>query len=278
MARTYDEYMAETGQQSTLDEQRRNFTYDRAKSAWESSGGMNSPDVKYRQILGNLEGNVNEYINALTGIAQGNYDFAAKWIEANYKEALGTDDVARANFFKSVSNDLEKQIGRIAYDYKTKTYRLEDTKNMALSRLKEDEAVLTRDLETRRMLEREQQDVSLNARGLMDTGTREDVRGIAQKDIGQLEQDYERQFEALARSVGRGEQDINKNYTWGMEDATTGARREGLDAQQTQQYQSEEAKRALEAEKKRLEAEKKGLLLQIPSLASAQAYREMGIA
>lgn len=46
MATTYDAWMAESGRQSELDAQRRNFTYDQAKSQWEQSGGAS-------QSLGN---------------------------------------------------------------------------------------------------------------------------------------------------------------------------------------------------------------------------------
>lgn len=46
MATNYDAYMAESGQQSTLDAQKANFTYDAAKSAWESGGGANTPTLK----------------------------------------------------------------------------------------------------------------------------------------------------------------------------------------------------------------------------------------
>jgi len=231
---------------------------------------------KYKEILGALEGDVNKYIGELQNIAQGDYDFTAKWIEANYKEALGTDDTERANFFKSVANNLEKQVGRIAFDYKTGTYRVEQTKNLALSRLKEDEQTLTRDLTTQRMLEREQQNTNLNARGLMDSGTRENVQGLAQRDIGQLEQDYERQFEALGRSIGRQTEDVNKSALLAQEDLTTTARRGGLDAQQAQQYQTEESQRALAAEKARLEKEKYFAMQSLPNIADAKTLRELG--
>ena len=40
MAQPYDQYMAEHGLQSTLDEQRRNFTYEAAKGKYESGGGV----------------------------------------------------------------------------------------------------------------------------------------------------------------------------------------------------------------------------------------------
>lgn len=276
MAKSYDEYMAETGRQGELDAQRRNFTYDAAKAAYES-GGPNYNQT-YEDILRGLEGDINNYIKELTSIAQGNYDFAAKWIEANYKEALGTDDAKRAEFFKTVANDLEKQIGRIAFDQQTGSYRLTKTRDLALQRLKEDEQVLTRNLTTQRMLDREQQNTSLNARGLMDSGTRENVQGLATRDIGRLEQDYANQFEALARAVGRQGEDINKAYTLGQEDLTTNTRRLAENAQQTKDYSLEQQILALENEKKRLEAEKSGLLREAKPLAIAQVNRTYGVA
>lgn len=42
MAQTFDQYLAESGQQNTLDELRRNFQYDKAKAQYESSGGYGS--------------------------------------------------------------------------------------------------------------------------------------------------------------------------------------------------------------------------------------------
>jgi len=239
---------------------------------------MAAYNKKYDEVLNSLEGNVNDYIGALQNIAQGDYDFTAKWIEANYKEALGNDDTKRADFFKSVANDLEKNVGRIAYDYQTGSYRLTQNRDLALNRLKEDNAVLTRDLGIKKQLAQEQQNTSLNQRGLMDSGNRQNVQGIAQRDIGQMTQDYQNQFDALSRSLDRGTQDINQNYTFGQEDLTTQARRAGEDAQQAQTYQSEQATRALESEQQRLEAQKKSLLLEIPGLASAQTNREYGIA
>jgi hypothetical protein len=269
----YDQHMAESGQQSTLDQQRRDGTYNAAKSAWEGGGGS---DTTYTDILKKLEGNTNEYIGKLTEVAQGNYDFTAKWIEANYKEALGNDDTKRADFFKSVANDLEKQIGRIAYDYQTGSYRLTQNRDLALQRLQEDNKILTQDLSTKKMLAQEQQNTSLNQRGLMDSGTRGTVQGIANRDIGQMEQDYERQFQALSRSLGRGTEDISRTYSTGLEDLTTQQRRLGENAQMTQQQQLEQAQIDLANEKKRLEAEKLGLLSQntttAQSLANLQKY------
>jgi len=230
-------------------------------SGWYPSVGDGS-GINYEETLRKLEGNTNDYINALLRVSQGNYDFTAKWVEANYKEALGTDDTKRAEFLKTVANDLEKQVGRIAFDYQTGTYRLTQNRDLALSRLKEDEQTLTRDLTTKKMLADEQQNTSLNQRGLMDTGTRENVQGLAQRDIGLQEQDYTRQFEALGRSVGRSSEDINKTFTTGMEDLTTGSRRLGDTATMTQQQQLTQANLDLENEKKRLEAERNNLLSQ----------------
>jgi hypothetical protein len=267
----YDQYMAESGRQSELDAQRRNGTYDAAKASYEG-GGANPYEARKTDILRGLEDDVNKYIGELQGIAQGNYDFAAKWIEANYKEALGTDDTKRANFFKTVANDLEKQIGRIAFDYETGSYRLTQNKNLALSRLKEDEQVLTRDLTTKRMLEREQQNTSLNQRGLMDSGSRETVQGLAQRDIGLKEQDFTNQFEALARSIGRDEQDINKTYTIGQEDLATSQRRLGEDQQNLYAYKTEEEKRTLANRLRELEIQKTKEKMGLDTIAESMAY------
>jgi len=275
---TFDQSYAESGRQSELDALRRSGQYDAAKAAWESGISGGDYNATYDQVLKQLEGNVNEYIGALQKVAQSDYDFAAKWIEANYKEALGSDDTSRANFFKTVANDLEAKVGRIAFDQETGSYRLTQNRDLALSRLKEDQQVLTRDLTTKKMLDQEQQDTSLNKRGLMDTGTRQNVQGLATTDIGRLEQDYTNQFDALARSVGRSTEDINKTYTLGQEDLNTASRRAGLDAQQAQTYQTEQNQVALDKQKQQLEAQKKGLLLEVPGLASAQTMRQYGVA
>jgi hypothetical protein len=264
---------------TTTNNDQPNLSFSSGAMAQESYSDPRQSDQyksKFSEILSGLEGDVDKYIGELTNIAQGDYDFTAKWIESNYKEALGTNDTARAEFFKSVANETEKKVGRIAYDYQTGTYRAEQDKTTALTRLKEDERVLTDKLTTQRMLDRETQNTGLNKRGLMEDGTRDTVGGLAQQNIGQLESDYAKDFEALARSVMEGEQDINTGFGRTIEDLTTTARRGGEDSQQQRDYGIEQAGNTLSSAKKNLDIQKYQLKTTLPSLAEPRTLRSLG--
>jgi len=207
---------------------------------------------QFSSIFNTMSGSIDQYVNDLLDFAKDDYDFAAKWIESQYTDAMGTDDQARKEFLKSVANELENKIGTIAFDYETNKYRLNEDTTKALNRLGEDEKVAKGELTTKTQLEREQQNSSLNQRGIIQ-GTREEATGLASRDIGLLESDIQNRFEALDRIMGRDREDIKLASTRGLEDITTGTRRSALGAQTQHDYGLEQAQR--EKERRDLEAE-----------------------
>jgi hypothetical protein len=227
--------------------------------------------------LSALDTSVDNYINDLISEAQGDRDFIVRQLDAQHKLALGTDDVARAQFFEKVADQLETRIGRIPYDYERFTKReledfargetrLTENKDIALRRLAEDEAVLQRQLQQDVGQERQTQAEQLNARGIL-SSTREGAQGLAGSEVGRLERDVTARQEALNRAIGRSREETNQTFGRGIEDITTSkernledlkttARREGIDAQQSRDFGVESADRKLSAEKKRLERQR----------------------
>jgi len=67
--------------------------------------------------------NLDDYVQGLKDEAQGDYDFITKFIERQHTIALGENDQKRAEFFLAVANSLEKEIGRIPFDFQLKTGR-----------------------------------------------------------------------------------------------------------------------------------------------------------
>jgi hypothetical protein len=219
--------------------------------------GINAPSGgSFNNVYSGFSNEIDKYVGELKKFAKDDYDFAAKWIESQYKEALGTDDAQRTQFLKNVANELERQVGRIAYDYQTGKYRAEQDKTMALTRLAEDEKVARQNLTTQTAMEREAQGASLNSRGLL-AGTRENAEGLAGRDIGLLESNIQNRFDALNRSVTRQTDDVNQGFTRGLEDLTTGARRAGDDSIQQRSYGLETAQRAMEQRNLQAEQERK---------------------
>ena len=215
------------------------------------------------------------YSKELLSVVGEDYDFAVKWIEENYKEALGTNDAEKAKFMREVANKVEAKVGRIQFDYNTGKYRAEADKTTALARLKEDESVLRNRYAQEDTLAREQQNASLNSRGLMDNN-REEVSGLGGRDISRLEQQMSDRMTSLDRSIARDTQDINLGFTRGNEDLTTAARRAALDSEQQRSYgleSSELAKKRQEAEIKR---QKSAALRSLPGLAQSEALQRLG--
>lgn len=252
------------------------------------------PDYKqvYNQYYGQISGEVNKYVDELIGQAQGDYDFAAKWIETNYKLALGSDDGAAANFLKQVANTLEEKVGRIAFDYQTGTYRTNQdadlatnrtvrNRDMALQRLSQDETAFKQDYDREAGIARDSQNADLNARGILTT-SRDRADGLAGREIRNLESGLTSELDAYNRILERDRQDINlssgdqlqdigivKNRS--LEDLTTGARREGIDETNQRQYNLDSAKRVLEQQKLEAEKQRRSLLNQSRSYADYYA-------
>ena len=213
------------------------------------SGGNSNP---FTNTYNNIMPEINKYVDELIAFAKDDYDWAAKWIEQQFTEAMGTDDQARKEFLLKVANGLEAKIGTIAFDYETNKYRLNEDTNRAIKRLDEDEKVANQEMGVQTNLERRQQNSNLNQRGIIQ-GTREEATGLASEDIDTLEKDITNRFDALDRYFGRGREDVNTNFTRGLEDITTGARRSAFGAQTQHDYGLEQAQR--EKERRDLEAE-----------------------
>jgi hypothetical protein len=224
----------------------------------------------------NLEKEINASIGEILKQNQGDYDFAAKWIEKNYIEATGSNDTMRAEIIKKVANNLEKEVGRIGYDYETGKYRIEQNKSIALERLKLDEQQLTKQHFENLKQDQSRQNTSLNARGLMEGGNRQTVGGLAGENISTLENTYADKLSALRRSITEGEQDINLSASRNIEDLGTTARRGYEDQGNSRDYNTESAKRQLDASQLAAENKKKEWLRGATSTAAWAGYTNNG--
>lgn len=237
----------------------------------------------YQQNFDKISGEVNKYVDELVKQAQGDFDFAAKWIENAYKVARGSDQGAQAEFLKKVANTLEEKVGRIAFDYQTQTYRVNQDadiatsrtiqgRDMALRRLSEDEQTFRKQFAQQTEVEREQQDGSLNARGIY-SAPRSEQGGLAGREIGRLETDISNRLSAYERQLGRGKEDIGigseqkladiglfKNR--GLDDLTTTSRRGAIDADMERDSANQENLRKLEERKQAAERERRAQLNQ----------------
>jgi len=240
-----------------------NTTPSTQQSADQGGSSSNPYTESFNQFLPKID----KYVNDLIDFANEDYDFVAKWIETQYKKALGENDQERANFLKSVANELESQIGTIAYDYQTKTYRTERDKKVALDRLQEDEKVARQEIDTEAGMEREAQVASLNERGLV-YGKRDEMGGLGGKNVRNLEDNILRRYQALDRAVGRNKYGIETGAADTLEDLTTAARRAAAEGQYAYDYGLASAdfkkKRAI-LEAQQLGDEKKDWLAQMSS-------------
>lgn len=241
----------------------------------------------------------NAYIDQLLEQNKGDLKLVLDEIDARHSLALGTDDVERAAFLAKVANKLEERIGRIPYDYETKTTReIEDfargskrigeNKTLALNRLAEDEKVAQQQLDIAKQEERDAQGESLNARGLL-TGTREQTVGLGAKDVGKLEEDLRMRQEALGRSVGRTGFDITQESSRGMEDIlrgkernladiTTDARRGALDVGLEAKFGRAKAQASADKAAKELERKRKlGIATAVGTSYNLQDYMKRSV-
>lgn len=251
----------------------------------------NYQDV-YNKYYGQISGEVNKYVDELINQAKGDYDFAAKWIENNYKLALGSDDGAAANFLKQVANTLEEKVGRIAFDYQTGTYRANQdadlgsnrtirNRDMALARLDQDEVAFKENYDREANLARDAQNASLNERGILTT-SRDKADGLAGREIRNLEAGLTSELDAYNRALSRDREDINlssgdqledigiaKNRS--LDDLTTNARRAGIDETNQRQYNLDSVQRVLDQKKLEAEKQRRSLLNQTRSYADYYA-------
>lgn len=238
---------------------------------------QNAALASYQSALDPIQAEFDRYIDGLLNIAQGDLDRASKIIEENFQTALGTDDRARADFFKEVANQLENKVGRIVFDYQTGKNRLEDdiaretartteNRDLALSRLAEDRQLAREGLLREAQNARREQGTALNRQGIL-AGTREGAQGLAGRETQDLESEINRRFDALARESGRAGEDITRESSRDLadiqrtgqrdlENLTTESRRLGQDAQFGRDRQLEQAQAEFEREQRRIEADR----------------------
>lgn len=195
---------------------------------------------------------INKYIDELKGQAQGDYDFIVKFLKKNFETALGTDDTQRAQFFANVANQLEQRIGRIPFDYETKTSReKEDIANLLRRAEIEDTDLRARQVEFEQQQQFQQQqqkqqtDEAYNAKGLLGSGIQKKTEQ-QQAQARQLEQAPIRRAFELERTrrneqVGEAQLQSARN----LQDITTEARRAGQDTQTGYEQGTEGAQRTL---------------------------------
>lgn len=202
-----------------------------------SSGGSGPYATAYNQTQSAMMTEYNKYIDELISQTNGDYNFAAKWLEQQYKLALGSDDTQTASFLKTVANGLEQKVGRIEYDYNTSSYRNNQDKMQALDRLAQDEQTL----KTTTNYARQSQNEDLNQRGLV-SSTRDAANGLAGYNIGNLEADIRNKFQALDRQRN----DINTTADRTQQDLATEARRSVQDQSLQKSYEADRLARTKE--------------------------------
>lgn len=230
------------------------------------------------------------YINDLLSSVGEDRDEAIRILTREHEQALGTDDRARAEFLESVSDDLERRIGTIPYDYQIGVTRTnEDTtratsiigrnRDSALRRLAEDEQVWKQEFGQASDKSRINQQESLNSRGLIQ-GTRDNVQGVGGIEVRDLERDLGNTLSAYDRALGRTREDVNtqaedalfdvnRTSTRTLQDLRTGARRGAQGATDTYTDNTRAAELAYQRRQRELERQRELSRLQNQSMASA---------
>lgn len=250
MAKTFDQYMAESGRQSELDRLRATGGYNAAKSQYESGSGG------YGSGLQMLDDNTKRYYDDLVSMAEKDLDFVLERLDKEHEIALGNNDSARAQFIESVADKVEAKMGRIPYDYKVARERQERNTNQALSRLAADARVLRERIDRDAELTREQQMGNLNARGLIN-GPRDQVTGLGGREISRVEDQIADRIAALDREISRNREDINTQNTDTLADLKTGARRDALDTQRAYSLNKQQEQTNFDRRKKEIERARK---------------------
>lgn len=208
----------------------------------------------FDQYVGDLNKNIEDYANQLRGEAQGDYDFAIKWLTANHELALGKDDKARAEFFEKVADKLEEKIGRIPYDYFQKTDReKKDVMDFLKAQNMEEEDRIAREKEFQKQqdfakgIEKQQTQQEFNTRGLLGSGIqqKQEAQQAEKRQLFETDPFYRRSaLEGAQRGLQtqRGVLESQRR----LQDIQTGARRGGTDAQNEFVYGQESQKRALD--------------------------------
>lgn len=183
--------------------------------------------------------NINKYVADLKATSQQNYDFVVKYLKTQHEQALGSNDQARARFLEQVANTYEKQVGRIPFDYETKTAReKEDIANYLKSSEIMKQDALTREAQFgaqqgfEKKLEQKQLAESMNTRGLLNSGIQTGesnrlalARQLFKEDPFYSAMNLEKTQRAEADRLRKIQSERN------LFDIATGARRDALDTQ-----------------------------------------------
>lgn len=183
--------------------------------------------------------NINKYVADLKATSQQNYDFVVKYLKTQHEQALGANDQARANFLEQVANTYEKQVGRIPFDYETKTTReKQDIANYLKSTELMKQDALTREKQFgeqqtfEKKQEQKQLSESMNTRGLLNSGIQKGesnklalARQLFTEDPFYRSLNLEKTQRTEADRLKQIQSDRN------LFDITTGARRDALDTE-----------------------------------------------
>lgn len=217
------------------------------------SGGSNPVGDWSQKRLDEINAAADKYANDLRATAKGDYDFAIKWLTKQHETALGSNDTETAKFFEQVASSLETKIGRIPYDYLTKTDReKQDIANYMLDQNRAAEDQFQRDYQFKQQQDfakKQEADLTketFNARGLADSG----LQIKKQQDQATQRQLFETNPQARASALEtdtrnaaiRNRQLLSERT---LQDITTGSRRTGQDAQMGFDQGKDQADRSL---------------------------------
>lgn len=192
-----------------------------------------------QQISPDQASNIDKYVADLRANTQQNYDLVVKYLKTAHEQALGVKDDARAAFLEQVANAYEKQVGRIPFDYETKTTReKQDIANYLKSSelMKQDALTREKQFGAQQGFEKQQEQKqlaeSMNTRGFLNSGIQQgESNKLALARQLFTEDPFYRQISL--EKTQRAEADRLKQLQSGrtLEDLTTGARRDALDTQ-----------------------------------------------
>jgi hypothetical protein len=220
-----------------------------------SGAGTTGSSYDIDKIISEIDAQADRAADELIGLAQGNKDFAIRQLDSEHQIALGTGDAERAAFLEKVANKLEEKIGTIAYDYERDIGRLEENRQTALTRLREEAAATRGEAEREAERQRRSQEESLSERGML-SAPRERAIGLAGREVGELETEINAKFNAFERAIKEREEDIERTATRGREDVTTGARRTAGAAERTYTFGKEAAEKEFERQRREIELER----------------------
>lgn len=129
--KSFDQYMAETGRQSDLDELRRTFKYDQAKSDYErtgsfgASGSATAPNssLNFGSILDQVKGAISSTLNPIVETIKSQSPAITQAYQGA-KNVLETRKSSLGDKYQQLLNDI-RNAGRTATETQTKTTNTE---------------------------------------------------------------------------------------------------------------------------------------------------------